>query len=165
MLELGTHLAMAAGMLAKVLCWLVVVSACDSGSDKLAFYDQAESGSTWQLDFGAGSPTGETAFMGTCPTFVSRTIALPNEGMPCGATCSCTLDLSVGDQDGAFSESEYLLLEFAESCNDNTGVSTDANLEASMTNDVRAYGDTSDSPNDGLHDCFYPLHLTVTFAP
>ncbi len=157
-------------MLARVLCWLAVVSGCDSGGDKLNFDAKAEDGSTWQLDVGAGTLTGDTPFTGTCPTFASATMHLPNTesmSIPCGATCTCIFDLVVSDQDGLFSDGEALSIDFIESCDDNSDLNAYADIEASTTNDTLAYADAPTSSNSDPYsaDCVYPLHLSVTFDP
>ncbi len=91
---------------------LALVAACTTNGYAKTVYDDAESGSTWQLAFGA-----ETHHSITCPAPITARVArLPDGSAACDPGCTCAFGFQLEDDGDGPSHDYSIQVTFDQHC-------------------------------------------------
>ncbi len=106
---------------------LVLLAACTQNGDQKDFYDQVESGSTWQLTIADGAHIDEAYgpdyYKGACPVYAARTARVPDGGnTACEAGCTCSFAFYLEDN-GDVGHDYHTDASFTETCSDGSSLS------------------------------------------
>ena len=149
----------------RVTCLFgILLSACTQGEAAKDFYDDAETGSTWQLTPSTGTHVdgvyGPDYYKGACPAIAAKNAQLPTGAVTgCEADCTCTFQLSLSD-DGDVGHSYVAGVDYEEQCTDgshmqcfNTGAEDGGPAYCTWVSG------TIDPSVDPFGDCSYTLDL------
>nr|HEX4316618.1 hypothetical protein [Kofleriaceae bacterium] len=145
----------------------MVLASCAQHEEAKDFYDRAEAGSTWALDFSGGKLVDEaygSGYTGACPMFTDRDGMVPANTVDiCEPGCTCSFSFEL-DDDGDVGDDYATTASFTEQCPDGSSLdciepSPDDGVETGFCTWVSG---TIPSSVDPFGDCTYDFRISET---